>query len=101
MKLDSPEDEADYKKMLIKRVLRYLVYTNQGVYLRHLNSKRSDTMFTKDSDDTNNKANDFMTKLLEKALVPMEICAGERDEAKTQCPKKRSDWPSLKEMIDN
>ena len=45
IKQDKPEDEAGYKRMLVKRMLRYLVYTNQSAYLRHLNSKRSEPAF--------------------------------------------------------
>ena len=45
IKLDKPEDEAGYKRMLVKRMLRYLVYTNQTAYLRHLNCKSSEPAF--------------------------------------------------------
>ena len=45
IKLDKPEDEASYKRMLVKRMLRYLVYTNQSAYLRHLNCKRNEPAF--------------------------------------------------------
>ena len=71
VKLDKPEDEAQYRKALVKCMLHYLVYKNQGTYLRHLESKRKDQTFEKDL-KFNNKANHFMKKLLHKSLTLSE-----------------------------
>ena len=52
IRIDKPKDEVAYKKTLIKRMLRYLVYTNQGAYLRHLDIKRSENAFQPETTTT-------------------------------------------------
>ena len=52
IRIDKPKDELAYKKTLVKRMLRYLVYTNQGAYLRHLNIKRNENAFQTETTTT-------------------------------------------------
>ena len=65
--LEKPQDAAEYRKDVMRRLLKFFIRQSQLQYLQHLRGKKQNLEFEKES-TTKSKVRSLTPKLLSQAL---------------------------------